>query len=159
MAINHGREAGLRIYPDLIARRANSPATTARGRFAETQTMAELAMQLAGAAPATPAIDRAHLKTMTFGDRSLEHELLHLFDRQAELLLARMRASDAATLAALAHTLKGSAAGIGAGEVKRAAEAAERAAPGSPAERRVALERLAAAIDAARADIAGLLRA
>jgi HPt (histidine-containing phosphotransfer) domain-containing protein len=118
--------------------------------------MAELAMQLAGPAP---AIDRAHLRQMTFGDRSLEHELLQLFDRQAALLLARMRASDAATLATLAHTLKSSAAGIGASEVGRAAEAAERAAAGSAAERRAALEQLAAAIDAARAEIAGLLRA
>ncbi len=80
----------------------------------------------------TPAIDRAHLKQMTFGDRSLERELLQLFDRQAEQLMARMRASDAAVLAALAHTLKGSALGIGANEVARAAGAAEGAAARFP---------------------------
>ncbi len=122
--------------------------------------MADLAMLLADPAPAaTPAIDRDHLNQMTFGDRSLERELLQLFDRQAELLIARMRDSDAGTLAMLAHTLKGSAAGIGAGEVGRAAAAAERAAAGSAAERRAALDRLAAAIDAARAQIAEFLRA
>ena len=37
------------------------------------------------------AIDRQHLSRMTFGDRSLEHEVLQLFDRQAELLIGRMR--------------------------------------------------------------------
>jgi HPt (histidine-containing phosphotransfer) domain-containing protein len=122
--------------------------------------MAEPAMLRADPAPAAaPAIDRAQLTTMTFGDRGLERELLQLFDRQAELLLARMRASDAATLGTLAHTLKGSAAGIGASEVGRAAEAAERAAAGSAAERRAALARLTAAIDAVRAEIAVLLRA
>jgi HPt (histidine-containing phosphotransfer) domain-containing protein len=118
--------------------------------------MAETAMLRADAAP---AIDRGHLKEMTFGDRGLEHELLQLFDRQAELLLARMRAADAGTLAALAHTLKGSAAGIGANEVAGAAAAVEAAAAGSAAGRSAALERLAAAIDAARAQIAALLRA
>ena len=107
----------------------------------------------------TAAIDRAHLKQMTFGDRSLECELLQLFDRQAEVLMARMRQSDAAVLAMLAHTLKGSAAGIGANDVARAAAAAERAASAPSAERTAALQTLAGAIDDARAEIAVLLRA
>ena len=47
-----------------------------------------------------PIIDRAHLARMTFGDRSLERELLQLFDRQAMILLARMRDNEAAALAA-----------------------------------------------------------
>lgn len=96
---------------------------------------------------------------MTFGDPGLERELLQLFDRQAELLMARMRQGEAGVLAALAHTLKGSAAGIGAHGVARAAAAAERAAAGSPAERSAALACLGAAIDAARVEIAALLRA
>ncbi len=33
------------------------------------------------------AIDRGHLSRMTFGDHSLEREVLQLFDRQAELLM------------------------------------------------------------------------
>ena len=73
---------------------------------------------------------------MTYGDRSLERELLELFDRQATILLARMRDSEAAALAALAHTLKGSAVGIGAAGVAEAAAAAEGAAGLSPSERR-----------------------
>ena len=40
-------------------------------------------------------LDRDHLARMTFGDRSLEREVLHLFDRQSELLLERMRAHHA----------------------------------------------------------------
>ena len=34
-------------------------------------------------------LDRDHLARMTFGDRSLEREVLQLFDRQSELLLER----------------------------------------------------------------------
>lgn len=119
------------------------------------QAMARAAILSAEA----PAIDRAHLKQMTFGDRSLECELLQLFDRQAEVLMARMRQSDASVLAMLAHTLKGSAVGIGARDVAAAAAAAERAASAPGTERAAALQTLAAAIDAARAEIAVLLRA
>lgn len=102
------------------------------------------------------AIDRAHLARMTFGDRGLERELLELFDRQAAILLARMRATDAATTATLAHTLKGSALGVGAAGVAQAAAAVEQAA--GPSELAAAIERLAATVDAARGCIATLLR-
>jgi nucleoid-associated protein YgaU len=121
--------------------------------------MAQAAMLPAAPAFRTPAIDCVHLKQMTFGDRGLERELLQLFDRQAELLLARMRAGEAAVLATLAHTLKGSALGIGAAEVAQAAAATEAAAAGSPAQRAAAIDALAAAIDAARVEIAALLQA
>lgn len=104
------------------------------------------------------AIDRAHLTRMTFGDRSLEQEVLQLFDRQASLLIARMRNGDGATVGALAHTLKGSAAGIGAGQVMLAAAEAERAAAGAPAEIGATIDRLAAAVDEARLLIGELLR-
>ncbi len=96
---------------------------------------------------------------MTFGDRSFERELLELFDWQASLLLARMRASDAPAVATLAHTLKGSACGIGAGNVARAARATEVAAGGAAAECSAAIDRLAATIEEARVLIAELLRA
>lgn len=106
------------------------------------------------------AIDRGHLSRMTFGDRSLETEVLQLFERQAELLIARMRHADPAAVSALAHTLKGSAAGIGAGPVARAAENVELAAEvsGEACECSQAIDRLAAAVDDARALIAELLR-
>jgi len=108
--------------------------------------------------PASEAIDREHLARMTFGDESFARELLELFDRQAVNLLARMREGDAGT-AALAHTLKGSAGGIGAWGVARGAEACERAAGGSAAERGLALEKLALAVDEAHAAIAEILAA
>jgi len=106
---------------------------------------------------AAPSIDRAHLTRMTYGDRSLERELLELFDRQATILLARMRDSDAAALAMLAHTLKGSAVGVGATGVAEAAAAAEDAANRPPSERRAAIGRLAAAVDRVRPEITALL--
>ena len=109
--------------------------------------------------PAEAAIDRGHLARMTFGDRSLERELLELFDRQAAMLMVRMRAGGEAAVKPLAHTLKGSASGIGAGEVARAAEAAERAAGSGASECSAAVDRLALAVEEARALIAELLRA
>lgn len=108
---------------------------------------------------AAPAIDQAHLRSMTYGDKGLEQELLQLFDRQAEILVARMRASDPAAAATLAHTLKGSAAGIGARGVMQAAQAAEMAAARSPAELEAALDRLDGVVAEARTVIAALLRA
>jgi HPt (histidine-containing phosphotransfer) domain-containing protein len=105
-----------------------------------------------------PAIDLEHLSHMTLGERSLEIEVLRLFDLQAELLLARMREVGPEGVATLAHTLSGSAKGIGAWRVAAAAEAAESAvkesAPLDPA-----LAGLAACIDEARRAIAGLLAA
>lgn len=112
-----------------------------------------------GAAQANDVVlDRGHLSRMTLGNRSLEHEVLQLFDRQAELLVTRMRKSDALAIGALAHALKGSAAGIGATEVARAAELTERAAKGEGETCSAAIDRLAAAVDKARAFIGELLR-
>jgi HPt (histidine-containing phosphotransfer) domain-containing protein len=103
-------------------------------------------------------IDMAHLSQMTLGERSLEIEVLRLFDLQAELLLARMREVGPAGVATLAHTLSGSAKGIGAWRVAAAAEAAEfavkQSAPLDPA-----MDGLAASVDEARRAIAGLLDA
>jgi hypothetical protein len=93
---------------------------------------------------------------MTLGDRALERELLELFDRQATILLARMREADAVSVPALAHTLNGSASGIGAGAVAEAARIVEQAS--SSAEQMAAIERLAAAIAVLRPLIAVLLR-
>jgi HPt (histidine-containing phosphotransfer) domain-containing protein len=120
--------------------------------------MAQTATDRCEQSAAGAAIDRGQLARMTFGDRSLERELLELFDRQAAMLLVRMRAGGAAAVAPLAHTLKGSASGIGAAGVARAAEAAERAAGAAPSECSAAVDRLAFAVDEARALIAELLR-
>jgi hypothetical protein len=63
-----------------------------------------------------PAIDLAHLDRMTFGEKSLAREVLRLFDRQADILSARISQADPEAAAALAHTLKGSARGVGRGK-------------------------------------------
>jgi HPt (histidine-containing phosphotransfer) domain-containing protein len=104
-----------------------------------------------------PPIDIAHLTRMTLGDRRLENQILELFDRQAELLLERMRAVAPAGIATLAHTLGGSARGIGAWRVATAAEALERVAR-EGADHAVALARLNIAVEEARLAACGLLR-
>jgi HPt (histidine-containing phosphotransfer) domain-containing protein len=106
---------------------------------------------------ASDAIDRAHLARMTLGDKSLEREVLQLFGRQSELLLARMNDAPAAGIVTLAHTLKGSARGIGAWQVAEAAEAVEEAAGHDPKRVSSALDRLASAIGEARSAISALL--
>lgn len=110
--------------------------------------------------PALPSasepIDLGHLSRMTLGERSLEREVLALFDRQADILLNRMTSAAPSGIATLAHTLKGSAVGIGAWGVARAAEAVEKAGPAALAG---AIMALGAAIAEAKLAIAGLLRA
>lgn len=104
-------------------------------------------------------LDRNHLARMTFGDRSLEREVLQLFDRQSELLLERMRTSEPAAIATLAHTLKGSAVGIGAKRVASAAAEVEATAQAKPGEMSRAIDELAQAVEEARAEISALIRA
>jgi hypothetical protein len=104
------------------------------------------------------AIDLDHLGRMSFHDETLARELLELFDRQAVVLVARMRRGEGGDMVMLAHTLKGSATGIGAWGVARAAAACEHAAEGSPAERALALDALGVAVEEARAEIAGMLQ-
>ncbi|MEW6450868.1 MAG: Hpt domain-containing protein [Pseudomonadota bacterium] len=105
---------------------------------------------------ASEPIDLGHLSRMTLGERSLEREVLALFDRQADILLNRMTSVAPSGVATLAHTLKGSAVGIGAWGVARAAEAVEKAGPAALAG---AIAALGAAIADAKQAIAGLLRA
>jgi HPt (histidine-containing phosphotransfer) domain-containing protein len=114
--------------------------------------------------PAQPAsgeraIDLVHLARMTLGERSLEREVLQLFDRQSTLLMGRMQAAPAAAVVTLVHTLKGSARAIGAGCVARAAERVELLGTADDADLRRALAALGAAVDEARAFIAEVLRA
>jgi HPt (histidine-containing phosphotransfer) domain-containing protein len=121
-----------------------------------TETSGTAPTEAAQAAGERP-IDLVHLARMTFGDRGLEHEALQLFDRQAGQLMALMRGASPQSVAALAHRLKGSARGIGAWHVASAAEQVEGAVAGAP-DLALALDRLAARTDEARALIAELLR-
>jgi HPt (histidine-containing phosphotransfer) domain-containing protein len=76
-------------------------------------------------------IDEIHLERMTLGDRSLEREVLEIFARQTTMTLERIAGAGRARAAAAAHTLKGSARGIGAWRVAQAAERLEAAAAGT----------------------------
>ena len=76
------------------------------------------------------AIDDDHLRQMTLGDPALEREVLEIFMRQAALMLRRIAGAKPALAAAAAHTLKGSARGIGAWRVAQAADRLERVAGG-----------------------------
>jgi hypothetical protein len=104
-------------------------------------------------------IDVKHLARMTLGDSSLEREVLQLFDRQAEILFARMQKAAPAAAAAHAHTLKGSSSGIGAWKVARAAAAVEFAVASKGADIGAAIDRLGAVVAEVRAVIAERLRA
>ena len=71
--------------------------------------------------PVERAIDVEHLSRMTLGDRELETEVLGLFLRQIDIMRPRIEAAVPEIAAAAAHTLKGSAGGIGAWALARAA--------------------------------------
>ncbi len=101
-----------------------------------------------------PPIDRAALDAQTGGDADLAREVLALFAGQCRSILPRLTdpALPRGERADLAHTLKGSAAGVGAGRIHALADAAEtrlRAGGGS-----VPLDDLADAVAAALAAIA-----
>ena len=83
-------------------------------------------------------IDNDHLGRMTLGDRDLEREVLEIFARQTTLSLNRLVAAEPARAAAIAHTLKGSARGVGAWRVARAAERLEQTAAGKFDEKAIA---------------------
>lgn len=72
-------------------------------------------------------IDDEHLERITLGDRRLEREVLHIFVRQSAMMLERISGGQPGVLATAAHTLIGSARGIGAWRVAEAAERLDRA--------------------------------
>lgn len=103
-------------------------------------------------------IDLVHLSKYTLGERSLECELLGLFRAQAGVYLDRMRSADCAkTWTDAAHTLKGSARGVGAWTVADQAESAEALSFPEGAARDDALRVLEAAIDETVAHIRMLM--
>ena len=104
------------------------------------------------------AIDLVHLARMTLGDPSLEREVLQLFLRQATMLLERMNAAPAPAVRSFAHTLKGSAQGLGAWQVAAAAEAVESAARERCSDLAATLTALSSAVAEAKSSIDDLLR-
>jgi HPt (histidine-containing phosphotransfer) domain-containing protein len=112
--------------------------------------------------PRACPIDLVHLARQTLGDRSLEMELLSLFERQAGHVLDRIVAepADRKTLADLGHTLRGSARAVGATRVAAAAMAFETAMTAStpdPVAADTARDELARAVKEARAAIREML--
>lgn len=78
---------------------------------------------------ARPALDVANALERVEGDRELLEELLHLFADECQSSLEQMRsvwnARDINTLIRLAHTMKGSAANVGANGISEAARELE----------------------------------
>lgn len=94
-------------------------------------------------------IDHGHLARFTQGNRQLESEVLSLFANHLPTIIAQLHeAATSRDWRIAAHTLKGSARAVGAGELARLAEEAE-GMPG-PAEA-AARERLIHDIEAAAA--------
>jgi hypothetical protein len=102
-----------------------------------------------------PPIDLAHLEAQTMGNAALRNDVLHLFLRQSKDCVERIRcATDIADRREAAHTLVGSARGVGAFSVAYIASEIELAkAPVTG--RLIALDR---AVAAAGLVIADLLR-
>ena len=76
--------------------------------------------------PSSRPVDLVHLSRYTLGERALEREVLELFCTQSRVYLARLRdARSDKDWKDAAHSLKGSAAAIGAWRVAEAAQRAE----------------------------------
>ncbi|MDR3512303.1 MAG: Hpt domain-containing protein [Caulobacteraceae bacterium] len=103
----------------------------------------------------TGAVDFKHLESFAGGDQQVVDEVLAIFREQAAMWLRLLdpAAEDGAWRDA-AHTLKGSALGLGAHDLAEACAAAERAATANLAERTIRLDRVRDALDLALADIA-----
>lgn len=92
-------------------------------------------------------IDLVHLSKYTLGDRRLEGELLSLFRSQAGVYLDRMAsAKDTREWKEAAHSLKGSARGIGAWYVANHAEDAEQLMDAPSDRHEVVLEQVRLAV-------------
>jgi Hpt domain len=147
-AVFPGRAANFHLRKDL-RRKACSKGLAKRG--AREGVMGPSGLRVAAAVPRQGVIDEEHLGQMTFGDRRLEREVLEIFRRQAAIMLGRIGGSEPATASVAVHTLKGSARGIGAWRVARAAERLEQAR--AETERSAAIGELTAATVEARAAI------
>jgi HPt (histidine-containing phosphotransfer) domain-containing protein len=103
----------------------------------------------------TGAVDFKYLEGYAGGDQALVDEVLALFREQAAMWLRLLdpKAEDSAWRDA-AHTLKGSALGVGAHDLAGACAAAERASEGDLTERTLRLEKVRDALDLVLADIA-----
>lgn len=103
----------------------------------------------------TGAVDFEHLERFAAGDRQVIDEVLAIFREQAGMWLRLLDPSAAnSAWRDAAHTLKGSALGLGAHDLAKACAAAEQAADSDLTERTLKLEKVRDALDLALADIA-----
>jgi len=95
------------------------------------------------------AVDFEHLKKYTAGDAQIEDEILGIFVQQAEIWVRNLNDSqETKAWLEAAHSLKGSARGIGAWAVAELCEHAEAlASQGSPEERSIVLGDLKIAME------------
>ena len=104
-------------------------------------------------------VDLVHLAKYTMGNRDLELEVLTLFTKQSLIYLERLRnAADQQTWKEAAHTLKGSARGIGAWGVADAVASIEhRSDEAMGPEKDVMIAELTVTVEDANAFIDGLI--
>jgi HPt (histidine-containing phosphotransfer) domain-containing protein len=103
----------------------------------------------------TGAVDFGHLEAYAAGDQQVVDEVLAIFREQAALWLRLLDpAAEGGAWRDAAHTIKGSAMGVGAFALAEACAAAEQAVRADAVEREVLLERIRDALDLVLADIA-----
>jgi HPt (histidine-containing phosphotransfer) domain-containing protein len=103
----------------------------------------------------TGAVDFGHLERYAANDEALVDEVLGIFREQAELWLQLLEPdAPAGAWKDAAHSLKGSALGVGAFKLAEACEAAEQGSEADPDRRGRLLDAIRDQMDAALADIA-----
>ena len=121
-----------------------------------TQTISSRASAPRAGANFEPAIDLVHLARQTMDDPGLENELLEMFDRQSQRIVAdlmEIEQGDARAQANLAHKLRGSALAIGARRVANAARALEESCLAGAVDQAPLRQALGQAVAEARAEI------
>jgi HPt (histidine-containing phosphotransfer) domain-containing protein len=94
------------------------------------------------------AVDFGYLESFAAGDAGVVREVLQLFLEQARTWDAGLTAADPAAFRDLAHNIKGTSRGIGAGALGDLAAAAEHEGPGRASALRAALAEAVAEVEA-----------
>lgn len=116
-------------------------------------------MMDAGSAEAVTAFDASFLDIYTGGDKEIRNQVLVLFLTQGELLLGRLREALGEERAwhDAAHSLKGCAAGVGAGGLASIAREAERQSAAPAPDQAAILDELGSAFSATASKVRALL--
>jgi HPt (histidine-containing phosphotransfer) domain-containing protein len=111
----------------------------------------------------TTPIDLEHLARYTGGEKTLNAEILKLFDAQVTDMVGQLNAvldlRDAKRWREIAHTIKGAARGVGAFGMGEAAAAAEPIDPANAEKARAAIDNLQAEAQTVRGFIQSYLAA